>query len=498
MQLYFFAQNLCNIIDLLISFSYPIKENIKNNDSSSIIFIGGYMELEGYKNSEDLLFSLLDCLDIGISIFDKNGKFLFVNRYNLKASGRSRNDFIGQTTKDFYEQGILNYPVAAEVVKTLSPASILQQALTKNGEIKEYLVRANPIFDGEGNMQYIVADRIEMPLVIAQYNKLKEMGSRHKSLKPREISQETIVSISMEMNKILDLAKRASLSDSTVLLQGETGVGKEVVANFIHTSSPRKSNPFIQINCTAMPENLLESELFGYEKGAFTGALTTGKTGLIESANHGTIFLDEINSMPLALQAKILRVLETKQVTKIGSQKSKYVDFRLICASNEELIDCVQDGRFRSDLFYRIGVVPLTIPPLRHRRKDIKALADHFLTTYCKKYSREKKLSESIYKRINDYDWPGNVRELKNFIEWIVVMTTSSSVQIDDLPKNMSLTKTKNQDIKVEENQNYDEKTQIINALKICTYHRQKTADYLGISRRSLQYKLKKYGLLET
>ena len=466
------------------------------------------MDFQGYQDSSDFLFSALDCLGFGVSIFDHQGQFLFVNRYNLRVSGRSRQDFIGQSTNDFYDKGILSYPVAAEVVKTRCPKSMLQQAYTKDGKVKEYMVNATPIFDGDGNMKYIVAERIEIDQIFEKYTILKQ--TPYKMLKSSTSKQTSIISTSDEMNTVLNLAQRVSLSDSSVLLQGETGVGKEVVAHYIHKSSPRSEHPFVQINCGAMVESLLESELFGYEKGSFTGALSTGKKGLIESAHHGTIFLDEINSMPPSLQVKFLRVLETRQVQKIGSTKSKFVDFRLICATNENLNHCVREGRFREDLFYRVGVVPITIPPLRQRKSDIKCLADYFLNAFCEKYRKEKSLSDRIYHRMDEYEWPGNVRELRNFIEWTVVMTTSGSVHIEDIPEYMiSNPIPEEKEVALEQavsppkpqNENTyplrDEKETICEALEICRYHRQRTADYLGISRRSLQYKLKKYGLLE-
>lgn len=248
----------------------------------------------------------------------------------------------------------------------------------------------------------------------------------------------------------------------------------------------------IEINCASMPEALLESELFGYTKGAFTGALSTGKMGLIEAANGGTLFLDEINSMSLNLQAKLLRVLESHTITRIGATKPIEVDFRLVAATNRNLADCVKDQTFRADLYYRLNVIPITIPPLRERKDDIAVLTDFFLKKYCDKYELKKKFSKRVYKTFEYYDWPGNVRELKNIVERMVIMSTASTITINEVPEGMLKIATS---AASEEDKNVSEKERIEQALEINHGHRELTAQYLGISRRTLQYRLKKYGL---
>lgn len=442
--------------------------------------------------------TLLDCLDVGISIFDAKGTFLFVNRYVLNASGRSRSDYLGKTVEDFRKMGILDNPVISEVIATKQPSSRVQRSKSKNGVVKEFLVRAYPILDENGELLFMAADRIELEPLYHQFLSLRKSVSHiDQTSRVSPYEEDGIVCASPEMTRVLDMAEQVSRSDATVLLQGESGTGKEVVANFIHEKSPRSNVAMVQLNCASMPENLLESELFGYEKGAFTGALSSGKPGLIEVANEGTLFLDEVNSMPLNLQAKLLRVLETKAILRIGSLKPKPVNFRLIAATNADLQQCVREHTFREDLYYRLNVIPIEIPPLHNRREDIIPLAKHFLQHFCQKYGVEKQLSPKIYRTMEAYSWPGNVRELRNFVERLVVMSVSSTVRINNIPPGMLPITEEDSANQFSAHKAAKERERIIRALKKFDGHRQKTAEYLGISRRSLQYKLKRYGLLE-
>lgn len=441
---------------------------------------------------------ILDHLDVGVTIFDAKGKFLFVNRGSLRMSGRSLSDYENQTVFDLYNQGVFNHPVVSEVMRTQKPVVRVQRSTTKDGGFKEYLVRANPIFDGEGNIVLIIADRLDMKSLIHQYESCRY--SYYDDVIPSKSSPADtpqIICRSQAMSHVMALALRASQRDASVLLQGKSGTGKEVVAEYIHAHSMRRSHAMVRINCASMPENLLESELFGYERGAFTGALQTGKPGLIEAADKGTLFLDEINSMPLSIQAKLLRVLETKSVLRIGACKPKVIDFRLITASNEDLKECVKQNLFREDLYYRLKVIPITIPPLSERREDIRPLANYFLRRFCAQYGLEKKLLPKIYRLMQGYSWPGNVRELRNFIEWLVVMSTSSTVKISDIPAGFLDSARADLPTSPSEPQPQDEREKIVQALEKFHGRRQDTADYLGISRRTLQYKLKKYGLLD-
>lgn len=442
--------------------------------------------------------TLLDCLDVGISIFDAKGTFLFVNRYVLNTSGRSRGDYLGKTVEDFRRMGILDNPVVSEVMSTKQPSARVQKSKTKNGVNKEFFVRAYPILDGDGELLFMVADRIEVEPMYRQYLELRQSAPHiDRTQRVSAYEEDGVISSSPEMTRVLAMAEQVSRCDATVLIQGESGTGKEVVANFIHEKSPRSRVSMVQLNCASMPENLLESELFGYEKGAFTGALNTGKPGLIEAADQGTLFLDEVNSMPLSLQAKLLRVLETKTILRIGSLRPKPVNFRLITAANADLRECVKNHTFREDLYYRLNVIPIEIPPLRNRREDIIPLGKHFLHLFCQKYGVEKQLAPKIYRMMEAYFWPGNVRELRNFIERLVVMSVSSTVRINSIPPGMLEIPKEADSNRLSVCRAEKERERIVRALEKFDGHRQKTAEYLGVSRRTLQYKLKRYGLLD-
>jgi transcriptional regulator with PAS, ATPase and Fis domain len=236
------------------------------------------------------------------------------------------------------------------------------------------------------------------------------------------------------MLEILHLARKVSKIDSTILLLGESGVGKEEIAKFIHKNSLRHDKPFIKINCSAIPDNLIESELFGYEKGAFTGANNNGKKGLFEVANTGTIFLDEIGELSLDIQVKLLRVLQEQEITKVGGLTPIKIDVRVISATNKDLKTMVTEKRFREDLFYRLNVVPISIPPLRERKEDIFPLVSHFINRINKKYTWNKSFSRDALDAFYAYSWPGNVRELSNIVERAAVMSSDPLITCDNLP----------------------------------------------------------------
>ncbi|HGM3506857.1 TPA: sigma-54 interaction domain-containing protein [Clostridioides difficile] len=239
-----------------------------------------------------------------------------------------------------------------------------------------------------------------------------------------------IKTVSLKMERTKELGMKIAESDYTVLITGESGTGKELMAQSIHNASPRHSQPFIAINCAAMPENLLESELFGYEEGAFTGALRGGKKGLFEQANNGTIFLDEIGDMPIYLQSKLLRVLQENQVMRVGGENVIDIDVRVIAATNKNLLEMIKKDRFRADLYYRINVLPINIPPLRERKEDIEVMLKYFM-------KKKRVISQEVQDIINAYEWPGNIRELKNTAMYINIMSSENVILINDLPHNL-------------------------------------------------------------
>lgn len=246
-----------------------------------------------------------------------------------------------------------------------------------------------------------------------------------------------VVAYSIEMGRMLQLASRVAPVNTTVLILGESGVGKEVVARFIHRTSPRREGPFVNINCGAIPANLLESELFGYEAGAFTGARREGKPGMIEVASGGTLFLDEISELPGDLQVKLLQVIQERRLTRVGGVKAVAVDIRIIAATNRDLAGMVGRGEFRADLFYRLNVVPITIPPLREREDDIIPLIYHFLEKFNRAHGFRKTMTEEAREALTRYSWPGNVRELENLIERLVVTVEGDQISAGDLPRHV-------------------------------------------------------------
>ena len=309
------------------------------------------------------------------------------------------------------------------------------------------------------------------------------------------IAFDMVVGKSKIMGKVLELVKQVSSSDSTVLITGESGTGKEMLAREIHNHSPRKNGPFVVVDCGALVETLFESELFGHVKGSFTGAHET-KHGRFEVANGGTVFLDEISNISLNIQAKLLRAIQEREVTRVGSSKPIKVDVRIIAATHEDLSLSVKEGKFREDLFYRLSVVPIHLPPLRQRKEDIPLLADHFLAKYNKKTKKQiNKVNHDILNGLMEYDWPGNIRELENTIERAVVLSKNDEIKSEDLlyhgisTASSFLTLLVGKDKSLEE----IEKEYIKAVLQAHHWNKSQTANILGIDRKTLLAKIKKY-----
>lgn len=292
----------------------------------------------------------------------------------------------------------------------------------------------------------------------------------------------------------LDTAIKAARTDSSILVLGESGTGKEVLARTIHTNSPRSKGPFIAVNCGAIPENLMESELFGYEKGAFTGALHE-KPGKVELAQGGTLFLDEIGEMPLQLQVKLLRVLQERMVDRVGATQPRKVDFRLVAATNRDLQAEVTAGRFREDLYYRIHVIPILLPPLRDRGEDIIALSEFFLQKLNSRYSTHHRLSPAICRQLLEHRWPGNIRELENTLERAVVLSEPNDLSVTLSPSRPSAVPPSNAPPILQDARDSAEKASILSALEANRWNKTNTAKALGISRRSLLYKVKAFAI---
>jgi two-component system response regulator HydG len=332
---------------------------------------------------------------------------------------------------------------------------------------------------------------------------LEEKGLRRENENLRRQVRERyslpgIIGHSKEMQQALDLVMRVAPTDATILIQGESGTGKEVIAKAIHHTSPRTQLPFVAVNCGALPEPLLESEIFGHVKGAFTGA-TAHKKGLFEEAHGGTFFLDEIGDMPLSLQVKFLRVLQEGEIRRVGSNQATSVDVRVLAATNRDLGQLMQQGQFREDLYYRLNVIPLALPPLRERREDIPALAEHFLRRFGDKQHRPLSLTANAVERLLRYPWPGNVRELENAMERTAILARNDLIGPDELPPHIASGTPLGPAPVLPREQTLAEveKSHILQTLERCGWNHSQAAEALGIGRTSLWRKLKEYQIEE-
>lgn len=379
-------------------------------------------ELAIIRKSEKELEAIIENSYDGIYITNAEGLTLKVNKSYERITGIAKETIMGKYMKELVSEGTLSVYITDDVVKQKKPVTLTQTARNK----KNLIITGSPIFAEDGSVSQVITNVRDITELVSLEKELqlsKMASTLYQEELFREISTERIVCTSKRSREVMKLAKKVSSKDSTVLILGETGVGKEVIARYIHMSSPRRERNYIKINCGAIPANLLESELFGYAPGAFTNASAKGKIGLFELADKGTLFLDEIGEMPLDLQSALLRVLQDGEVTRVGDTKSKKIDVRIITATNRNLEDMIDKGTFRSDLFYRLNVVSITIPPLRERLDDIPDLAEHFISDLNEKYSEHKIITSNFINQLMDYEWPGNIREMGNFIEKQFVMS---------------------------------------------------------------------------
>ncbi|WP_027415356.1 sigma-54 interaction domain-containing protein [Aneurinibacillus terranovensis] len=373
-----------------------------------------------------------------IYITDRDGKTLKTNSAIERITGIPKQYYIGRNVSQLVTRGVLQESVTFKVIEKKKPVSIIQ----RNFAGKETLMTGSPIFNEAGEVEKVVTnirDLSELNELRNELDKVKELNNQYKKeldkLKAKKITIPEVIIESQEMKEIYEMGERIADVDATVLILGETGVGKDVLARHIYRSGNRYGKgEFVKINCGAIPHELLESELFGYEAGAFTGANRTGKAGMFELAHKGVLFLDEVGELPLALQVKLLRALQEKQIQRIGGTKPKDVDVRVIAATNRNLKEMVSQGTFREDLFYRLNVLPLSLPSLRNRRDDILPLVQYYLEKLNGKYGLTKEFDRGLREFFYHYSWPGNVRELANLIERLILTVTSKTITPDDLP----------------------------------------------------------------
>ncbi|MGN1413120.1 MAG: sigma-54 interaction domain-containing protein [Anaerovoracaceae bacterium] len=372
-----------------------------------------------------------------VLITDENLNIIFANQHSARMLDTSVEELLKMNMYDIIENGLAQDCASIEVFDTHKP--VFRYIL--NGKGEGMYISARPCFDQQGKLECILTYSQDDTFINSYLNQITEIKQQAEgviNLINNASIETSFIAESENSKQMFSLARRVAQSDTTVMLYGESGSGKEVVSKFIHDQSNRSKNLFVPVNCAAIPEQLMESEFFGYEKGAFTGANSGGKLGIFELANHGTLFLDEIGEMPLPLQAKLLRVLETGEFLRVGGTKKVSSDIRIIAATNRNLSELVEEGRFRQDLYYRLNIVPIVVSPLRARKEDIVPLSQFFLKKLNEKYGKNKILVESTLSRLQEYSWPGNIRELKNIIERLYI-TSSGDYLILNGPLDLSL-----------------------------------------------------------
>jgi len=372
---------------------------------------------------------LNDCT-YGICIADTQGVMRYTNRAFNKLTGLGSHYFLNLHVRDAVAKGIISDSSILRLLEGQTPSNALVSTMAGN----QLFCSAFPVYDKRNST-------IHLATVIRSAKGQGLLRELDAILSPAELycpPETQMVGHSLQMGKVFNLAKRLSFIDCCVLIQGETGVGKGLLARAIHEQSARRSGPFVTVNCGAIPSQLIESELFGYAQGAFTGSARGGKIGLIESAHKGTLFLDEIGELPVGLQVKLLHVLEEHTIRKLGTVEERALDIRILASTNRNLEKEVEEGSFRRDLYYRLNVVPVIIPPLRERIEDIGELLDHYLEMFNKQYGTEKILSSEVLDVLQNYTWLGNVRELANLVERLIITTTRDMIELEDLPQSVT------------------------------------------------------------
>ncbi len=438
---------------------------------------------------------ILDVIYNGIVAVDHEGIVVYVNPANNRITGMEREESIGKHAMEAVPD--------AHILQVIESGKEMIGVRTKAGK-SDVISNIVPVKEN-GKLIGAISIFQDITDIIKLNRQLNEAQNTIALLSERlnqvsEIDKNIVVGSNKEMHKIMELAIKASRVNSNVLIQGESGTGKEVYARFIHRHSDRKDKPFVVVNCAAIPDQLLESELFGYEEGAFTGAKKGGRMGLFELADGGTIFLDEIGDMNLFLQPKVLRTLQNGEIMRVGSNSVRQVDVRVIAATNKDLKSLVEKDKFREDLYYRLRVILLQLPPLRERKEDLHLFIKSIIIRVCRKLKREvADVSPPAMRILMNYHYPGNIREMENIIEQSVVMDENNVIDVDDLPKYLVGEK-EEEDIKLSFTESFPtleevEKEIIIRALR---KFRNKTdaASALNISRATLYRKMEKYNLL--
>ncbi len=454
----------------------------------------------GMLKMEKILHLALENTPNGLAVVDGQGTVIFVNRQYCEFAKTSQEKLLGTNLS-----ASVSFSLMTHILKS---GERIIKLVQDTGEEKAVLEEKPILQEGriEGGISYLISQKNRsVKMLLDQLNTLAEEVRYYRE---RLASKETgsshfryFISSNEKLMETVELARRAAMFDANILITGETGTGKELLATAIHHESKRKKHPFIKVNCAAIPTNLLESELFGYEGGAFTGARGDGKPGKFELANHGTIFLDEIGDMPLEMQAKILRVIQEREIERVGGTKTVKVDVRIISATNRDLAQMVAEGTFREDLYYRLLVIGLRLPPLRERLEDLPYIANDILNRLCMRYEVSKpEISPQGMTVLKKYQWPGNIRELENVLERALNLTTGGVIEVHHFPEKLLANAGVRVRVEVQ-NKTLDqlielkEKEIIYETLAYTGNNKQKAAEILGLSRTALYKKLKKYNI---
>ncbi len=443
------------------------------------------------------------CLDYyygNILIADGDGKILYVNDTLLKMYNITRERALSMTVYDLVKDRVLDRSAVIEVIKTGREA-IIKLGITHSGASIDCV--AKPVYEN-GAIKYIIAFSHDEIFMEEMKNELRIEKEKRQEMKDALLfiqqannKYRSIITADARMKSIFESMTYLAKTDSSIILYGESGVGKDVLANYIHSNSARSKEIFLPVNCSAIPSELMEAEFFGYEKGAFTGADRNGKLGILEMGDGGTVFLDEIGDLPPLMQAKLLRFLDSGEIKKLGGTGIIYSNVRIIAATNRDLAKMVKEGTFREDLYYRLNIIPVYIPPLRERPDDIEALAEYYLGEYNQKYGKDLKFTPAQMQRLFNYSWPGNVRELRNEIERFVITGGQPSWLMKG---SLSPLAKKDEDEPLlcgdlREAREEFEKNYIRQALRENKWRVNKTAEALGIHRSILYSKMEKYNL---
>ncbi len=461
--------------------------------------------------NKDFCYAYFGSLINGVVIINRDGYITYTNKKYLTILGLSNNDIVGQ-----HMSTIAPNAIALQVLKSKVPAYFHRTIVpTYKADV---LVSAYPILNDMNNIIGVICVLDEVKNIIDLANTLNKhndlLNFNRKITNDEEC--EKIIGKNKDFLRCVHALETAAKTNIPILLIGETGTGKELFSNFIHQKSLRATKNIVKINCSTIPEQLFESELFGYDEGAFTGAKKSGKLGKIELADQGTLFLDEIGDLPLMLQPKLLRLLEDGVYEKLGSTRIRKSDIRFICATNKDLDKLVADGDFRADLYYRINNITLKIPPLRERSDDIPLLVDYYLALFNKRYNRNVSIQDTVIGLFQLYNWPGNIRELRNLIEYRVIMCHGDTISKDDLPDNFlsrcssGMNKAKYGSILTQNDKSFPknrqsltfksacenlEKELIIDAIKNNNFNKSRAIKQLGISRYTFYKKLKQFDI---